>query len=165
MGCSATCHRSGKVITTEDGTVLTDLSGNAITHTESIGGPMFIGDWINSQVAKFSNIVISSSTFSTVSTVQIQNAPAGTYEYVASFLYSNPDTNDSIVWRVLGTFPSPGEVRLESKDVTDVFPASYVTEFNHTGGDLTFVLECRKEDISASDITLVGGGTYLKRVR
>jgi len=89
--------------------------------------------------------------------------PVGTYEFVVSFVVSNPDTNDSLFWKVIGDNPSP-EFSIENKDATDQIPSTYVYQYQHAGGVMVHTLQMRKEDVAAVDISVLAAGIYVKRV-
>jgi len=106
---------------------------------------------------------VTTDTFVDVVSLTTDNLIAGTYQFVVSFVASNPDTNDSLYWRVIGDRPSPVFIE-ESKDISDVEPDSYTFQFDHPGGAMNHTLQMRKEDIAATTIDVIAAGIYVTRV-
>ncbi|AUR99093.1 hypothetical protein NVP1262O_07 [Vibrio phage 1.262.O._10N.286.51.A9] len=112
---------------------------------------------------------ITSDTFIDVATLTapLEELPAGEYVVTIYFVLSNPDTNDSLYWRILaiGSPDDPIEFAVEAKDTTDVIPVTYNTNRPLDGNTpVGLILQMRKEDASANDILITGGGIRVERV-
>lgn len=143
------------------GEVLTTESGEPLQHNLATENDMLFTDYIPNRSAT-GTATITTDTFVDVVLFD-ETLIAGTYEYIVSFVSRNPDTNDSLFWRVTGDLPSP-DFAEESKDTSDVDDNTYVFQFDHAGGLFTSTLQMRKEDTDANDISVLVAGIYVKRV-
>jgi len=81
-------------------------------------------------------------TFTTINTLIItDNLPAGTYVLTGNYEWSMPDVNDSAIFRIISPLTLGTEYKQEPKDASDLQLRSVNSQFEWSGGPITFTFE------------------------